>query len=210
MDIGAIIKGPFEDQDWAKKLILMGVVNVLICITVIGIFVGIPNLVGWGKAYAQERARGGSTLPDFGFGYIGDGYKVIIGMFIFGVIAMIGMIPLFILGFVLGKIAEPLALLILPLNLAYGILLMPVAGIIMGRIQLDDDMMAGTGIVSAIMTVKDNIGPSVMYVVASLAIGIVASVMGFVPLIGAMFAFPFQLAAGGIALVQFRAALSNR
>lgn len=210
MDIGAVVKGPFEDQDWVKKMLLMGVVNVLICITVIGIFVGIPNLVGWGKAYAQERARGGSTLPDFGFGYIGDGYKVIIGMIIFGIIAMLGMVPIFILSFVLAKIAEPLALIALPLQLAYFLILMPVSGVVMARIYLDDDMMAGTGIVSAIMTVKDNIGPSLMYLVTMIVISLVGTVMGFVPLIGAMFATAFQAAAGGIALVQFREAVGGR
>jgi hypothetical protein len=210
MDIGAVIKGPFEDQDWVKKMLLMGVVNVLICITVIGIFVGIPNIIGWGKAYAQERARGGSTLPDFGFGYIGDGYKVIIGMFIFGLIAIIGMLPIYILSFILAKIAEPLALIALPLQLAYFLVLMPVAGVIATRIYLDDDMMAGTGIVSAIMTVKDNIGPSLMYLVTMIVVGLVGTVMGFVPLIGGMFAMAFQAAAGAIAVVQFREALGGR
>ena len=210
MDIGAVIKGPFEDQDWVKKMLLMGVVNVLICITIIGIFVGVPNLIGWGKAYAQERARGGSTLPEFGFGYIGDGYKVIVGMFIFGLIAVLGMIPIFILSFVLAKIAEPLALIALPLQLAYFLVLMPVGGVIMGRIYIDDDMMAGTGIVSAIMTVKDNIGPSMMYLVTMLVVGLIGGAMGIVPLIGGMFGAAFQAAAGAIAVVQFRDALGGR
>jgi len=210
MDIGAVIKGPFEDQDWVKKMLLMGVVNVLICITIIGIFVGVPNLVGWGKAYAQERARGGSTLPEFGFSYIGDGYKVIVGMFIFGLIAVLGMIPIFILSFVLAKIAEPLALIALPLQLVYVLVLMPVGGVIMGRIYIDDDMMAGTGIVSAIMTVKDNIGPSMMYLVTMLVVGLIGGAMGIVPLIGGMFGAAFQAAAGAIAVVQFRNALGGR
>lgn len=210
MDIGAVIKGPFEDQDWVKKMLLMGVVNALICITIIGIFVGIPNLVGWGKAYAQERARGGSTLPDFGFGYIGDGYRVIIGMLVFGVIAVLGMIPIFIVSFALARIAEPLAFIILPLPLAYLLVLMPVSGVVMARIYLDDDMMAGLGIVSAIMTVKDNIGPSLMYLVTTVVISLVGTVMGFVPLVGAMFAMAFQAAAGSVALVQFREAVGGR
>jgi hypothetical protein len=210
MDIGAVVKGPFEDPDWVKKMLLMGVVNALICFTIIGLFVGVPNLVGWGKAYAQERARGGSTLPDFGFGYIGDGYRVIAGMIVFVIIAMLGMVPIFILSAVLAKIAEPLALLVVPLQLAYSLVLVPVSGVVMARIYLDDDLMAGIGIVSAIMTVKDNIGPSLMYLVTFIVIGLVEFVMGFVPIIGFMFAAAFQTAAGGIALVQFRDAVKGR
>lgn len=116
----------------------------------------------------------------------------------------------FALCFVLSKIAEPLALIALPIYLAYLFVLAPVGGVIMARIYLDDDMMAGTGIVSAIMTVKDNLGPSVMYLVTMLVVGLVAGVMGFVPLVGGMFAAAFQAAAGGIAIVQFRQALGGR
>ncbi len=210
MDIGATIKGPFEDQDWVKKLLLMGVVNVLLCITVIGGLVGIPNLVGWGKAYAKERANGGSTLPEFGFGYIGDGYRVIAGMFIFGIIAGLGAIPIVIITMILAKIAQPLALVGMLLYLVYAFVLAPVSGIIMGRIYLDDDMMAGTGIVSAIMEAKGNMGASVMYLVTVFVIGLVAAVMGFVPLVGGMFGAAFQIAAGAIAVVQFRQALGHR
>ena len=210
MDIGATIKGPFEDQDWVKKLLLMGVVNVLICFTIIGFFVGIPNIVGWGKAYAKERANGGSTLPEFGFGYIGDGYRVIVGMFIFGLIAGVGAIPIVIITAILAKIAQPLALVGMLLYLAYAFVLAPVSGIIMGRIYLDDDMMAGTGIVSAIMEAKGNMSASMMYLVTVFVIGLVAAVMGFVPLVGGMFGMAFQTAAGAIAIVQFRQALGGR
>ncbi len=210
MDIGAVIKGPFEDQDWLKKLLLVGVVNILICCTVIGIFVGVPNLMGWGKAYAKERASGGTTLPEFGFGYIGDGYRVIGGMIIFGLIAGVGAIPFMLITAVLGKIAGPLALVGVLLSLAYYLVLLPVGGIIVGRIYLDDDMMAGTGIVSAIMQAKDNIGVSAMFLVTMIVLGLVTMVMGFVPIIGGMFGAAFQGAAGALAIVQFRQALGNR
>jgi hypothetical protein len=210
MDIGAVIKGPFEDQDWLKKLLLVGVVNVLICCTVIGIFVGVPNLMGWGKAYAKERASGGTTLPEFGFGYIGDGYRVIGGMIIFGLIAAVGAIPFILITAVLGKIAGPLALIGVLLMIGYYIVLAPVSGIIVGRIYLDDDMMAGTGIVSAIMQAKDNIGASAMFLVTMIVLGLVSMVMGFVPIIGGMFGAAFQGAAGALAIVQFRQALGNR
>jgi hypothetical protein len=210
MDIGAVIKGPFEDQDWLKKLLLVGVVNVLVCCTVIGIFVGVPNLMGWGKAYARERASGGTTLPEFGFGYIGDGYRVIGGMIIFGLIACVGAIPFIVITVVLAKIAGPLALIGGLLMIGYYIVLAPVAGIIVGRIYLDDDMMAGTGIVSAIMQAKDNIGASAMFLVTMIVLGLVSMVMGFVPVIGGMFGAAFQGAAGALAIVQFRQALDNR
>ncbi len=209
MDIGAVIKGPFEDQDWLKKLLLVGVVNVLLCATVIGIFIGAPNLMGWGKAYARERAAGGTTLPEFGFGYIRDGYRVIGGMIVFGIIAALGTIPLIVMTVVLGKVAGPLAIVGGLLMIAYSIMLVPAAGIIAGRIYLDDDMMAGTGIISAIMQVRDNIGASAMFLVTTIVLGFVSAAMGGVPVIGSMFGIAFQGAAGALAIVQFRQALGD-
>jgi hypothetical protein len=209
MDIGAVIKGSFEHQDWLKQLLLVGVVNVLICATIIGIFVGVPNLMGWGKSYARELAAGGTTLPEFGFGCIGDGYRVIAGMIVLGIIATLDAIPVVVITVVLGKIAGPLAIVRSLLMIAHSIVLAPVAGIITGRIYLDDDMMAGTGIVSAIMQVKDNIGAKAMFVVTLIVLGFVSAAMGVVPAIGSTFGAAFQGAAGALAIVQFRQALDS-
>jgi hypothetical protein len=209
MDIGAVLKAPFEDQDWLKKILLMGVVNVLICITVIGIFVGLPNLIGWGVTYGRSRINGGTQLPEFGFGYIGLGYRFILSMLVYGVIAIVITMVVGAIGMLLGKIASVLALVWLPVQLvvALGIALigMPMAY----RFVVHDDTMAGIKIGWAISFIMANLGTVLMFFVTVLICGLISGAMGIVPIVGGMFGAAIGQAWNMAAIAQLAKATNN-
>jgi hypothetical protein len=209
MDIGAVIKAPFEDQDWVKKMLLMGVVNLLICFTVIGIFVGLPNILGWGKAYAQNRLNGRSDLPEFGFGYIGEGYRVILAMLPLVGVFLVLAIVVGGVSVVASKIASILSLVVSLIGMIAYLVVAIAALPLYYRHIVHDDPWAGARIGWSLNFIKENTGAVVMYVVVQLVIGVIAGVMGIVPILGAMFGMAFQAAAGGAAVAEL-ARVTNR
>lgn len=187
MDIGSVIKAPFEDQDWIKKVLLMGVVNVLLCITVIGAFVGLPNLIGWSVAYARGRMNGDNQIPEFGFGYIGLGYRFILSMLVYGVIALVIMLVLGGVGAGLAKIADVLALVWMPVQLV-AMLVIAFLGIPLAyRFVVHEDTMAGMRVGWAIGFLKENTVPVLMFFLTTLVCSILAGLLGIVPIIGGLF-----------------------
>ncbi|MCC7071074.1 MAG: DUF4013 domain-containing protein [Deltaproteobacteria bacterium] len=209
MDIGAVLKAPFEDQDWLKKCLLMGVVNVLICITVIGIFVGLPNLIGWGVTYGRTRIKGGTTLPDFGFGYIGLGYRFIVSMLIYGIIAIVVTLVVGAIGMLLGKIASVLALVWLPVQLIVALAIALIGLPMSYRFVVHDDMMAGTKIGWAISFIMANLGTVLMFFVTVLICGLITGAMGIIPIVGGMFGAAIGQAWNMAAIAQLAKATNN-
>lgn len=209
MDIGAVLKAPFEDQDWLKKCLLMGVVNILICITVVGIFVGLPNLLGWGVTYGRTRLKGGTDLPEFGFGYIGLGYRFIFSMLIYGIIAVIIMAIVGGIGVGLAKIADVLALVWMPVQLivmlAIGLIGLPMSY----RFVVHDDMMAGTKIGWAIGFIMGNIGTVLMFFITVIICALISGAMGIIPIIGGMFGAAIGQAWNMAAIAQLAKATNN-
>jgi hypothetical protein len=193
MDIGGVIKAPFQDPEWLKKILLMGLVNGLICITVVGIFVGIPNLYGWGITFARGRMNGDTNLPPFGFSYIGLGYRMIV--------AALSLIPAYlvvaivcgVVGFIFGKIH----LQIVGMLFDFVVLLafMPIAFAAMYRFVVHDDIAAGLRIGQNIQFAMGNLGTIIMAVITIIIVAILQTVMGFVPLVGGFFGLGFGVAA---------------
>lgn len=209
MDIGAVLKAPFEDQDWLKKCLLMGVVNILICVTVIGIFVGLPNLIGWGVTYGRTRIKGGTTLPEFGFGYIGLGYRFILSMIIYGIIAAVIMLVITLIGGLLGKIADVLVFVWMPVQLIV-MLAIGVIGIPMSyRFVVHDDMMAGTKIGWSISFIMANLGTVLMFFITVLICGLITGAMGIIPIVGGMFGAAIGQAWNMAAIAQLAKATNN-
>ncbi|MBI1947030.1 MAG: DUF4013 domain-containing protein [Deltaproteobacteria bacterium] len=209
MDIGAVLKAPFEDQDWLKKCLLMGVVNVLICFTVVGIFVGLPNLYGWGVACARNRIKGDSQIPEFGFGYIGLGYRLILSMLIYAVIAVVITLVVGAIGMLLGKIAGVLALVWMPVQLVVG-LAIALVGLPMGyRFVVHDDMMAGIKIGWAISFIMANLGTVLMCFITIFICALIAGAMGIVPIVGGMFGLAIGMVWYGAAIAQLAKATNN-
>lgn len=209
MDIGAVLKAPFEDQDWLKKCLLMGVVNVLICITIVGIFVGVPNLLGWGVTYGRTRVKGGTELPEFGFGYIGLGYRFILAMLVYGVIAIVISLVVGAIGMLLGKIASVLALVWLPVELIVALAIALIGLPMSYRFVVHDDMMAGTKIGWAISFIMANLGTVLMFFVTVLVCGLITGAMGIIPLVGGMFGAAIGQAWNMAAIAQLAKATNN-
>lgn len=209
MDIGAVLKAPFEDQDWLKKCLLMGAVNILICITVIGIFVGLPNLIGWGVTYGRTRVNGGTQLPEFGFGYIGLGYRFILAMLVYGIIAIIITLVVGAIGALLGKIASVLALVWLPVQLIVALAIALIGLPMSYRFVVHDDMMAGTKITWAISFIMGNLGTVLMFFVTVLVCGLISGAMGIIPIVGGMFGAAIGQAWNMAAIAQLAKATNN-
>jgi hypothetical protein len=70
LDLGVILQAPMQDKDWLKKCALMGLLTMFIPI------VGMLNMLGWMRSYAEARLRGENELPEVGLGYIGAGWRV--------------------------------------------------------------------------------------------------------------------------------------
>lgn len=70
LDLGVILQAPMQDKDWLKKCAIMGLLAVFIPI------VGMLNLMGFMRTYAEARLRGENDLPEAGLGYIGAGWRV--------------------------------------------------------------------------------------------------------------------------------------
>ncbi len=102
MDIGEIIKVPFQDKKWLTKSLLMGVF-LLIPIA------GALNLLGYIKACYQAFHDGKTELPEANLSYIGAGWWLFVAM-LPAVGAIILLVIVFqVLGFVAFKIARGLA-----------------------------------------------------------------------------------------------------
>lgn len=209
MDIGSVIKAPFEDQDWIKKVLLMGLVNGLLCMTGIGAFVGLPNLLGWSVTYARGRMNGDNQIPEFGFGYIGLGYRFILSMLVYGVIAVVIMLVLGGVGAGLAKIADVLALVWMPVQLVAMLGIVLLGAPMAYRFIVHEDTMAGMRVGWAIGFLKSNLVPVLMFVLIGLVCGLLAGVMGIVPLIGSLFGFALSHLWNGAAIAEL-ARTTNR
>lgn len=209
MDFAAVIKAPFEDPDWLKKLALMGIVNVLLCITVIGIFVGIPNLLGWGVTYARGRMNGNNTLPEFGFGYIGLGYRAILASLSLVLVMVVVSVVITIISMLLGKISPNLAMVGMILYLPFLVVLIPAGIAVNYRFVVHDDAMAGFRFSWILGFVMANLGTVLMAFVIMIVVGLISGAMGIVPIVGGMFGAAFSIAANN-ALVAEMAKATNR
>jgi hypothetical protein len=193
MDIGGIIKAPFEDQDWLKKLLLMGAVSLLVCITVIGIFVAVPNLMGWGITFARNRVNGRKELPDFGFGYIGLGYRAIVAGLVLAVPAFLGGIVLGVVNVALQKMH--LSIVGALLSLAYMLALLPFGIATMVRFIAHDDILAGFRFGWLLSFITGNVGTILIGFVVAIIVTLIQMAMGIVPIVGGMFGMAFGVAA---------------
>lgn len=100
LDIGVVLQGPTQDQDWLKKCALMGLLTfALMLVPLVGAVVGSLNLMGWMRRYAEGRLRGETQIPEVGLGYIGAGW----GMFLM-YLPMVGLLVL-LFGLMAGAVA---------------------------------------------------------------------------------------------------------
>lgn len=212
MNIGEAITAPFQYPNWFPKVAKASVITFLISITIIGMFISLPNLVGWTKHVAEERMRGNSELPDFSLSYIGEGWRIAIGMFLYSLIFMLVMIPVGIvfggLGAIAGKIAAPLALIFsLLMMLVMGVLyIVQLLGmpVVMSRVMFDGDTTAGVRVTDLIATVRANLSTCVMFFIAYLCISFLGSIAMYT-FIGAIIFTSGYIAVGlAAALAQFR------
>ena len=193
MDIGGVIKAPFQDPEWLKKILLMGLVNMLICFTVVGIFVGIPNMYGWGVTFARGRMNGDTNLPPFGFGYIGLGYRAIVaGLSLIPLALVVGIVA-FVVMFIFAKIHLQIVggLLDLVIYIAF----LPISFSAMYRFVVHDDMAAGLRFGWLFQFAMGNIGTIIMAVITMIIVAILQTLMGIVPIVGGFFGFGFGVAA---------------
>ncbi len=212
MNIGEAITAPFQYANWFPKVAKASLISILLCFTVVGIFVALPNLLGWSKHIAEERMRGNSELPDFSLSYIGEGWRILVGQFIFGIIAMVAMIPIMIviggLSFVLGKVAAPLAVVVSLLGmvvyLAFAVGLGLASPIITCRIMFDGDTTAGVRILDAIKLARANLGTCFMFFVATICISFLGNIAGYTVIGMFIFTMGYLAVANGVALAQFR------
>jgi hypothetical protein len=187
----------------------MGVVNILICFTVIGIFVGIPNLMGWSVQYARNRMKGDNSLPEFGFGYIGEGYRMILAMLGFALAAIVVMGVMGGATALAGSIADILGMVV-GLAAALVTLAVMIIGIPMSyRYIVHNDTAAGIRFGWALNFIMQNPGTVVIYVVILFVCSLIGSALGIVPLIGSMFGTALTFAWQGAAVAEMAKATNN-
>jgi hypothetical protein len=199
LDIGECVKAPFEDDEWIKKSLLMGV---FMLIPIAGAF----NLLGWMKACYAHRRAGQMGLPEAGLSYIGDGFKVFLAMLpIIGVLIawqIVGAVATAILpGKIAGLVGGLFGLSGGLLGLAVGFLAPAIfyvhlaEGEAWASIKIDrlKNAMLSKGVVTY-----------AMLWVAILVAGFLGGIGSIACGIGAIFTAPLGYAMQGIAIAQFQ------
>jgi hypothetical protein len=214
MNIGEAVTAPFQYNNWFPKIAKASIITCLLfLVPLAGGFLAMFNLLGWGKAIAEERLRGNTTeLPDYGFAYLGEGARIFVGQLLLNIIVFVALIPLMIvfgvLGAIAGQIAEPLALVVSIIGglaqLALSLLLGLATPIIVARIMFDGDTTAAVRIVDALKLARANLGTCVMFIVTGICIYFVG-IFSMITVVGIfIFAAGYFATAGAAAIAQFR------
>lgn len=173
------IQYPFNSQGWFKKLVIAFLLTLIPIINIFGAIV----LLGYTLSIVRSVMQGETDLPEYDFGdNIGKGLMALLGGLVYA-------IPLIILLVLINLILpvsydtfgdpqmNPLALL---LTMLLALLWGPIIVVAVVRYAIEDSTGALFDFMGNINTVVNNPGPTVMYYVNALILGLIVGVLAMV------------------------------
>lgn len=194
-DIGVVFKSPFRDDQWIKKVVVMGLIGLIP-------IVGWLNLLGWLKANYEARKRDALDLPDAGFDYIAAGFRVFLAFLPAGLALVIAQVFLGVLGGDGGLIGGLFGLVATLLGLAFAF----VTPAILYLAVRDDDLGASLRFDELKRIVADGATSTyLLLVVTMVLLSVFANLGSALVCVGALFTTPLAAAMAGAALAEFDA-----
>ena len=205
MDIGFSFSFPFNDTDWLKKILLVGLVGL---IPIIGQLVVLGFMGQVIKRYLSDDAI---LLPDLDFGgQLSLGFKLFVVNLVYQIPAIIALLPAFIImGIATSMAGSDNANTVITVGyvfllccgglvVLYSILVAFMLPIAFARVVVDENIGAGFKFAEFFAILKANL---VNYLIAILLAGfvggIIISIGSMVCGIGVIFAIPYALAMEG-------------
>lgn len=189
MDIGKSISFVFEDEQWLQKVLIGGLIllaTIFFFWTVIGLFIGMGLLMGYGVDVLKNVRRGDPhPLPEWdNWGdKIVKGIKLMFVFFIWAIPVVIVLIPTSLLGSLTGSndSGALVGLLITCLSclmVLYGIILTVLSPAIIIKFAENERVVDAFDFAGIYTFTRENIGEIIIAVLVLWAVQIVASIVG--------------------------------
>jgi hypothetical protein len=215
MDFSLAFSFPFKDPDWVKKILIVGLINI---IPIIGqIF-----LLGWAVEISRRVIQNEPTLlPDIDFGaHLSKGFQVFIIELVYAIPLIIFYIPFILLPFFeqnsqsSSDTATTITLIVSlccgGLVLIYGLFLAFVLPAAIGNYAARGTIGAGFSFSEVFGLIRTAPVAYLIVLLASILAGFISSLGGIVCLVGALFTSVYALAVMGYFYGQaYREGISN-
>lgn len=202
MDFGKAFTYPFQDPDWAKKIIIPGLVML---IPILGQIV----LLGWMLDITRRVIRQDpNPLPELEFGKnLSDGFKGFVISLVYAIPAIIFSLPPAILNAMVGSGSSDLEsmgpVMIIVMICCYGLLtlysllLAVIAPAAMGNFVAHENMSAGFRFAEVFGLVRSAVGPYLLVLVGAMLSGLIAQLGIIACVIGFFVTYAYAMAVNG-------------